>query len=391
MSIADFSPLTAYLDSLPERFSVPGCDCAVLHGHEVIYRHSVGFADSARTRPVSRDDLYYLFSATKLVTCTAVLQLAEQGRLSLEDPLARWLPEFGAMQVLTRLPQPPILHIPADIPTQPARRPIRIADLLTMTAGLSYDMETPAIRAAQQAGGGRASTRQIVAAIAQSPLLCEPGTHWIYSLAHDVLGAVVEAVSGMTFGAYLQQNVFGPLGMEDVWFHAGPETSPRIAALYARSPRTQAVRPIPVKNMFELSKCYESGGAGLLCSADAYLPLVGALCSGGTCRSGARLLKRETIDQMRKNWLTEAELADFRNAGKVGYGYGLGVRTLIDAGASRSPLGEFGWDGAAGAYVLADVEHEIGIFYVQHILFCPEAYSTIHPMIRDLVYRALEG
>lgn len=385
----DFSKLTEYLNSLEKDFSVPGCDCAVMYKHAPVYRHNVGYADVQRTKGVSAKDLYFMFSATKIITCTAALQLIEQGKLSLDDAVDKYLPEFSQMQVLSEMPPMPMFSLPENAATRLAERKIRIIDLFTMTSGLSYDIQTTPIRNMQKATGGKASTREMIRAIAQSPLICEPGQHWIYSLSHDVLAAVVEEISEKTFGEYLKQYIFAPLEMEDAYFSLSPKNSNRLAALYMHGLETPEVTPIKSENRFCLSEAYESGGAGLICSTDTYIKFVDAMCNGGVSQRGERILKQDTINLMRRNHLNPVELEDFKKSGKVGYGYGLGVRTLIDKAASCGPVGEFGWDGAAGAYVLIDTENNIGIFYVEHIFRHFDSYKYIHPTIRDMVYRAI--
>ncbi len=384
-----FDKLTEYLDSLSKTQNVPGCDCVVLHHHDTVYRHSAGFADQDRTRPVSGNDLYYMFSATKLFTCTAVMQLVERGLLDLDDEVSKYLPEFKSMRVLCETPKMPLMSLPEDAPTRPAKRQILISDLLSMTSGLTYDLDTTPIKNAKVSYNGKATTRQMISAIAASPLACDPGEHWIYSLSHDVLAGVVEVVSGKTFGEYLSENIFSPLGMKDSYFHLSSAQMARLSQLYSipfGGGDVSAVEPV---NRFCLSDCYESGGAGLVMTVGDYALFLDAMICGGVSAGGKKILNRETIDLMRKNRLDGQLLEDFKGTGKVGYGYGLGVRTLIDPSASHSGVGEFGWDGAAGAYVLIDPDNEIGIFYAEHILGHIDSYFKIHPAIRDMVYDEL--
>lgn len=386
----NFSKLTAFLDSLQTDYNVPGCDCVVFHHHRQVYRRMAGWADAAHTRTVSDTDLYYLFSASKVITCTAFMQLVEQGLVHLEDDLARYLPEFEEMQVLQEMPPAPIMNLPAQAPTRSAARKIRIVDLLTMTSGLSYDVQTAPILAMQKDTGGKATTREMMRAIAATPLVCDPAEHWIYSLSHDVLAAVLEVVTGKTFGAYLQENIFTPLGMKDVHFALRPEEEKRVSELYMHARDSADIAPVPPVNRFRLSENYESGGAGLIMPVEEYAKFLEAMSCGGVSVNGHRILRRDTIDRMRRNYLNEQELQDFHQTGKVGYGYGLGVRTLIDGSTSRSPVGEFGWDGAAGAYVMIDCENEVGVLYVEHVLGHLDSYFRIHPTIRDLTYEALD-
>lgn len=204
-----------------------------------------------------------------------------------------------------------------------------------------------------------------------------------------MLAAVVEIVSGMTYGQYLKKNIFDPLAITEMYFRVPETEKQRISAQYMKDMNTGVIAPHSGM-IFSLSDAYESGGAGLTCTVDAYCMVLDALANDGVGATGTQILKPESIRVMSKNWLTDQQLEDFKKSGKVGYGYGLGVRTLIDAASSKGPVGEFGWDGAAGAYALIDPINHISIFYAHEILGMITAYSEIHPMIRDLVYEAVK-
>lgn len=389
-----WNKLTHYLDSLSDAYGIPAVDCRITRGYEVVYRHAAGYADAGKTRPVSPADLYFLYSATKVVTVAAVMQLVERGLLRLGDRVDQYLPAFATMRRMVRFPdQSPLgSALPDGSPlpeTVPAVAPMRIADLMAMTAGMTYDIQSREIVALREKTAGQATTRQMMDALAAMPLAYEPGERWMYSLAHDVLAGIVEVATGQSFSAYLRGAIFDPLDMRDAYFTPTPDQFSRMSAQY--SGETGTVRPVPTINRYRLSDSYESGGAGLICTVDAYGRFVEALCNGGVGSAGKRILTPESIDQLRQNRLTGQRLTDFNVFGKPGYGYGLGVRTLIDPSASRSPLGEFGWDGAAGAYLLADPENHIGIFLAEHVLSFPKNYSDIHPTVRDLAYEALIG
>lgn len=387
----NFSKLTHYLDSLESKYEVHGLDCKVMRGHEVLYRHTAGHSDYAMTRPVSENDLYDLYSCTKVITMAGVMQLIESSKLGLDDPLSRYLPEFETMYVATDFQ---IGDWPFEWPTQAsplvrAQNPILIHQLMSMTAGLSYDVFSEPIRQIREQTNDRASTREIVRAIAKMPLIAEPGTRYSYALGHDVLAAVIEVVSGMSFGAYMHKHIFAPLGLKEMFYQVPEEQRSRLSAQYRKDFETGEMTQSP-DMIFRLSAGSESGGAGLTCTVDSYSVVLDALANGGVGTNGARILQPESIDLLRENRLNGQQMEDFSRAGKVGYGYGLGVRTLVDTACSKSPVGEFGWDGAAGAYALADPKNGVSIFYAHQILGMITAYSEIHPMIRDLAYEAME-
>lgn len=386
----NFSKLTAYLNTLEEKYGVHGLDMKITRGHETVYRCMLGHSDYERKTPVSERDLYNIYSASKVITMTGVMQLIEQGKLGLNDPLEKYLPEFAHMRYAAdfKMGEFPFRWPDENSQLVPAQNPMRIHDLMSMTAGMSYDVASAPIRKVVEETHGEATTRQVVTAMAQMPLLCEPGTRYSYALGHDVLAAVVEVVTGMTFGAYMKRNVFEPLGITEMYYQVPAGEEHRLFAQYGKDWDTGKIKR-DESMIYLITKNYESGGAGLCTTVDEYTKVLEALANGGVGRTGGRILKQESVLAIGRNWLTEQELADFSRTGKEGYGYGLGVRVLIDGTKSKSPVGEFGWDGAAGAYALVDPKNHIGMFYTHEILGMIEAYSEIHPTLRDLAYEAM--
>ena len=388
----------AYLDSLKERYGVRATECMILQDHKVLLHHITGSRDLAGKEPLTEKHLHNVFSASKVLTATAVMQLVERGKLGLDDALSAYLPEFSSMRVLKDFDLHDftaslkfLLGWPKEeeYGTVPAKTPITIRHLLTMTAGFSYHLLNPAVTALL-AKNPHASTQEIVRCYATEPLFFEPGTHYSYSLAHDILVAVVEVVSGMKFSEYMQKNIFGPLGATDIYYQVPASERHRISELYAFDPVTKTQTPV-VDNGLRINDAYESGGAGVACTVNGYSKVIDALANGGVGVTGAQILKPETIDLMRENQLNETQLFDFHTGGKHEYGYALGVRTLLDPTKSKSPLGEFGWDGAAGAYVLIDPANRLAIFYVQEAPDSGFAFAEVHPTLRDLTYESIEA
>lgn len=377
--MADFSPLQAYMEHLHRDMGVPGCYVAVYRHGEPVYRYHSGYADREHTRPVSEDDLYYLYSCTKPITVTAAMQLVEQGKMGLEDPVCRYLPEYADA------------YYRKDGQPVPVGDTMTLRHLFTMSAGLTYDRDTEAIAAVKRQYGEAATTRQLVAAFAKQPLVFAPGERFQYSLCHDVLAAVVEVVSGQRFGEYLQAHIFRPLGMTDTGFVLSPDQYARMADQYVIDGEKQVV-PVEKRNAgFQLSEQYESGGAGLFSSAADYGRFAAAMACGGVAADGTRILRAETVDMMRTQQMGGYVMNNnFSCSAGQGYGYGLGVRTLVDRSAGqRSSLGEFGWDGAAGSYILMDPAPQVAIVYTQHVLNWPARFGSIHAPLRDLTYEAL--
>ena len=358
---------------------IPGVDCAVWHRGEPVFRHFAGYVNPEAGQPVAADTLWQIFSVSKVVTCTAALQLYERGALLLDDPLSAYLPEFAEMTVRT-----------PDGGVRPAENPIRIQDLFTMSAGFSYNMGSDNMRAGVQATGGSAPTREMMRYLAKDPLQFEPGTLWEYSLCHDVLGALVEVLAGQTLEQYIQANICMPLGLRDLTFHPTAEQLSRLAPVYDYDLATRSVRPTDGMRL-ALGPEYESGGGGLYATT--------ADCAAfGAALAGGKLLSRRTVDLMRTNRLNTEQLAIFRRSRepgiraaneRLGYGYGLGVRTMLDPaeGGSNGPAGEFGWGGALGAYLLLDAENDLALYYSQSTMRPPAEYTRSR--LRNVLYSCL--
>ena len=385
-----FEKLSEYIDSLDEKYGIYNADCLIKKDGEIVYRHMMGHSDYERTVPTCEQDIYFLFSATKVITMTAALQLIEQGKIHLYDPVGKYLPEYEVMRVLDR--EFPVGVFPVEMPKKNeashlASTQMRIIDLMSMMAGMTYDIASEAIREVIEKTNGQAGTRELIRAMAEMPLIYEPGSRWGYSLGHDVMAAVIEEVSGEKFSAYLQKHIFAPLGVNDMYFVL-PEGR-EVAALYGFDWEKQIIQPVPQKNMYKLTENYESGGAGLMGTVEAYSKIIDALANGGVGETGARILSEESIRLFMQGVTHDKSQEDFEKSGKGAYSYGLGVRVKNSMESGRTPIGEFGWDGAAGAYVLVDPINHISIFYAQHVMGFGEAYFTIHPQIRDLAYEAM--
>lgn len=375
----NFAPVIDYVEHvLRAEKGVPGCDLKIMRNHETLLRYQSGTSDYDGRMPVAGDELYFLYSCSKPITCTAGMQLVERGLLGLDDPVAKYLPAFGEAFLLR------------DGQKVPVSRTMTVRHLFTMSAGLDYSMGSPAVKEAL-AANPNASTQDLANAFIRMPLSFEPGERFQYSLCHDVLAAVIEVAAGMKFSDYLRQNILAPLGMNRTGFALPEAEKPHLAAQYQATGKEDKLAPFPMHNDFQLSPAYESGGAGLYSSVEDYSRFADAMANGGVGQTGARILKAETIDLMRTEQLsTYAMNPQFGCAAGPGYGYGLGVRTLIDkSGGQRSSLGEFGWDGAAGSYVMIDPAYGLSIFFAMHVRGWPTLIGCGHAPIRDLTYQVL--
>ena len=373
----NFDKLAAFQDRLIER-GIGGSDCAIYVGFDPVYRHFSGWQNREAYIHTSQSTLYRMFSMTKPITCAAALQLYERGKFLLTDPVSRYLPEFSDMTVRE-----------GDA-LRPAVRPITVRDLFAMSAGLTYDLDSPSMQAMMRETDMRYTTRQFAQALAKEPLIYEPGERWAYSLAHDVLGALIEELSGLSFEAYLERHVFAPLGMKDAHFFVPQDKLGRVAYRY-RCERGRAPVREAYENVYQRSPNCRSGGAGLSCTLDDYARFACALCRGGWCeQTHTRILGSATVRLMRENQLSETQMRDFHWVQYAGYGYGLGVRTLVSRAESGSPggLGEFGWGGAAGTYALIDPEYRLVMLFGQQS--SPNFEDVVQPRIRNILYRCLE-
>lgn len=362
--------LKRLLDDALEKYQIPCSDLMVCVDGQKVYRYMNGTSDEKKIVPIKGDELYYLYSVSKPITCVAALQLYEKGMVDLEDDVAAFIPEFRNIKVKKEA------RIVA------AMNSMKIKHLFTMTSGMNYDLNSLQIKE-QIEKNPYSTTLELVKAMADSPLEFEPGSHFLYGLNHDVLAAVIEVVSGMSFGEYLQKNIFDICGMKNTYVGCTQELKEKLCCQYLYDEGDNQANIIEKENPYILTSKYQSGGAGIVSCVEDYMLFANELTNG------ERLLKRSTVDLMRAGHISGNVYTDFQNC-KPGYSYGLGVRTNIDN--RFSARGEFGWDGAAGSYVLMDPDNHITIFYATHIKDRGEyLYGRLHPLIRDEVYKILNN
>lgn len=387
----DFTPLKEFMDSLTD-WIIPGNSINVYYKNEPVFCYSSGYSDIEKKDPM-RDDMFLnIYSCSKVATVVSALTLVEKGLISLDTPLYDIIPEYRYMNVLQE-----------NGDFKKAEKIITIENLFTMTAGLTYRFDSCGIKKAQSLTNGKMDTVTVARCIADDPLIFEPGTMWNYSFCHDVLAAVCEIVSGKRFSLFVRENVFLPCGIENAEFHHNEavlfnmatqykyEISENIDAVSAQRGESAGkhgeLTKVSYKNLsFTLGPLYDSGGAGIITTVKDFAKLANALANFGVAKTGERILKKETVESLRTNRLSKSQLKGFNWPQLSGYGYGLGVRTLIDKEKSNSngPIGEFGWGGAAGATVLVDAENELSFFYAHHMLNPQEEYYQ--PRLRNALY-----
>lgn len=384
--------LSPLLQHFIERGGPTGCSVAVMQDGKLLYETCEGYSDLEAKVPMDTSVIFRLASMTKVITCTALMMLYERGLFLLNDPLGEYLPEWKDSTVLRRAGN-------GDWTVTPPKSPILVKHVMNMASGIPHGGETneTGLRIARltqelsQRTGGNYSTREFSQALSKAPLAFDPGTHWHYGHGHDVLGALIEVLSGKSFGEFLHDEIFAPLGMEDTFFRLPPEKQDRLCPYYALTPDGGRARESGTRNeaRFQPGAKFESGGGGLLSTLHDYSRFAQVLACGGE-QYGVRLLGRKTIDLMRRNHLNPDQQRDFNWPYQAGYGYGLGVRTMVcpPAGGCNGALGEFGWCGAHGTWVLIDPENRLSAVYMQQLRPNLEEYHQ--PRMRSVIYAALK-
>ena len=383
----NFEYMKNFMNSLTE-WIIPGNSVVIYKDGKKVFEYSSGYSDLEKKIKKTGEEQLYIYSCSKVATVTAALQLYEQGKFLLSDPLYEYLPEFKKM------------YVKDGDRIKAAENPITIRDLFTMTAGLSYATNTPAFEKARKLTDGKMDTRTVIKCIAEEPLLFEPGARWNYSLCHDVLAVLAEVVSGMRFSEYMKKHIFEPLDMNNSYYHAPNDViiSPQyiyeiqdtknIVELQQKEHTTGVVKRA-YGNELVFGENYDSGGAGIITTVDDYAKFAAALANSGTGLNNNRILSSATVKLMKTNQLNEAQRKTMNWRRLRGYGYGLGVRTLIDKAesGSNSSIGEIGWGGAAGATIIADTEEKVALFYAHHMLNPQEEYYQ--PRLRNVLYSCL--
>ncbi|MEV1143361.1 serine hydrolase domain-containing protein [Micromonospora sp. NPDC049799] len=374
---------------------LPGFQVVVTRRGEVAHSGTYGRRDAEKDLPVEADTLWRIYSMTKPVTSVAAMLLWEEGRFELTDPISRWLPEFADLRVYSK-------GSTLKPYTVPALEPIRVWHLLTHTAGLTYGfMQTSVVDGLYRAAGydlyppSDVDLATACAAFGELPLLFQPGTAWGYSVATDVLGRLVEVVSGQSLDAFFTDRILRPLGMTDTHWWVQGDDADRLGALYAPDPRTgRAMRYDKLGALAYEKPALLSGGGGLVSSAGDYHRFTQMLLRGGEL-DAVRLLGPRTVRFMTRNHLPGGQDLDTLSTGGFaettleGIGFGLGFAVVDDPIPSRVPssVGEYYWGGVASTAFWVDPAEEITALFFTQLL--PSSTWPIRSQLRQLVYSAL--
>jgi CubicO group peptidase (beta-lactamase class C family) len=388
MSAARLARIETALNREIEAGQLPGAVIAVARHGRLVLHEAVGHLGPDRRAPMPRDALFAIASMTKPVTGVAGLLLWEEGRLGLADPIERFLPQLGNRRVAVLNER--VLAGQGPIETVPAKRSITMLDLMRHTSGLTYGGRgTSAVHAlypaSSNAAGASLDTAAFLERLAAAPLLYQPGTVWDYGLSIDVIGLVVEALSGQTLGAFLEQRLFRPLGMVDTSFQVPSDKVARLARPLPRDPDTGQPQSVPDRAQ---ALRFECGGGGLASTALDYLRFAQMLLGSGVL-GDTRILGRKTVEAMRTNRMTpeiENRIADL-DPNSQGYGFGLTVAVRAQAVNLMGSLGEFYWNGAYGTLWWADPKEDLAVVFMAQVP--GEQRRRFRPLINSLVYQAL--
>ena len=367
---------------------IVGCGCVVMKNGELMYEGYYGYADREQNILMDDRSIHRLYSTTKVMVCTAAMLLFERGKFLLNDPLHLYLPEFKDMKVVHTSPN-------GNVQVQPAQNPILVKHIFAMTSGIPYEwgeskthQELSRLTEGLKTKGPY-TLEQLIKEIAKAPLLFEPGTRWAYGYSHDIVARLVEVISGLSIEQFIQKELLDPLQMNDTGYRFKDDVQARLVPLYELNNNNELVTAwARGDENFEPSAIYNGGGLGIYSTPRDYTKFAQMLANGGV--SGKhQIIGRKTIDLIRSNQLNTTQLAYFTNPYTAGYGYGLGVRTLLDPTAAHfgGSIGEFGWTGMSGTYAVIDPAEQLSIVYMHQRI--PNMEVEHHLRLRNVVYSCL--
>ena len=375
-----------------------GCQISVArHGH-LAYSKSFGLMDIERGKPTRDDTIYRIYSMTKPITSVALMSLYEKGYFQLNDPVSRYVPSWKNHRVW-------VSGEGDDMVTEALGRPVTFRDVLSHMAGLTYGGGLPGVglqhpidkvyRSLKIRSNGSGDTMtEFMDKLAQVPLRYQPGQAWMYSLATDVCGALVEIISGKPFAQYLQDEIFGPLGMKDTSFHVSPDKVDRFAANYERGPdKKLKLLDDPATSAFTKDPGFKSGGGGLTGTSADYMRFCEMLRRGGEL-DGHRILGPRTLEIMHMNHLpqgqdlTQVAISGFSETANEGVGFGLGfASTMSQVATGGLGTGDYYWGGAASTIFLVDPKEDMTMVFMTQLM--PSGTFNFRGQLKNLIYSTI--
>jgi len=363
-----------------DKGTIPGVTMMVARRGQIGWFEALGRQSPSLPAPMAQDSLFRIFSMTKPIVSVGIMMLLEDGRFLLSDPLAKFIPEFAEQKVG--------VESNGKLELVPLARPITIQDLLRHTSGITYD-HTGNSLVQQLYQQSRLRSRKIsnaehAAMVADLPLQCQPGAEWNYSRSTDILGRIIEVVSGKTLGAFLTENILAPLRMAETGFYTGETNAHRLAEPFPTDPWSG--EKVQLFNMLD-RPVMESGGGGLVSTTMDYARFCQMLLNGGTL-DGNRLIGRKTLAWMASDHLGPAVKVNSPLL-PAGHGFGLGFAVRTQPGLAPFPgsVGQFFWSGMAGTFFWIDPSEDLfAVFMSQG----PGQREYFRTLVRSLVYAALE-
>ncbi|MEM9833519.1 MAG: serine hydrolase domain-containing protein [Bacteroidota bacterium] len=384
-SLERLTQVDSFLQSWVDEGNIPHAVSMIIHRGETVQHKAYGWADAEKQKPMTTDAIFRIASQTKLVTSIAVMMLYEQGYFLLEDPISKYIPAFANPKVLGSYDSTSL-----EYTTVPANREVMIRDLLTHTAGIPYehplwartDFEIPFL-----ASLDNIVLEDAIDQLASRPLVHQPGEHFSYGPNTDILGRLVEIVSGQSLAEYFREHIFTPLGMNDTYFYLPPEKADRLVTLFKKE-SADASLEVSMEETYQNfprrgEQTYYLGGAGLVSTAADYAKVCQIILNKGIY-NGVRLLGSLTVELMARNHIGDSEVWDRRDK----FGYGLMVITENSHYGDQAPVGSVKWGGAYCSEYTIDFENDL-VMQVYTNVMPIHNYSEFVRKYRVMVYQAL--
>jgi CubicO group peptidase (beta-lactamase class C family) len=398
----DAGRLERIADHLDRNYLAPrkiaGCQVAVTRRGHSAYLKSFGSMDLERSKPMADDAIFRIYSMTKPITSIALMTLYEKGYFQLNDPVSRFVPSWKKHRVW-------VSGEGESMVTEAPKRPVSFKDVLSHSGGFTYGGGLPGVGLQHpvdkvyrelkiRTAGSPDTVTEFLDKLAEVPLLYQPGTRWMYSLSTDICGALVEVISGKPFDQFLQDEIFGPLGMVDTSFFVAPEKIDRFCANYQRGPdKALKLLDDPATSTFTKNEGFKSGGGGLTGTTADYMRFCEMLRRGGEL-DGHRIVGPRTLEMMHMNHLaggkdlTQMAIGGFSETANEGVGFGLGFASTMSQVATASlGAGDYYWGGAASTIFWVDPKEELSVVFMTQLM--PSGTFNFRGQLKSLIYSAI--
>jgi CubicO group peptidase (beta-lactamase class C family) len=381
-SSAKLAAVKSTVQKMVDKKEVAGAVTIIARHGKVVYVESQGMMDMDAGKPMQADTIFRFYSMTKPITTTAAMILCEEGRFQLDEPVSKYLPEFKPSRVHTGNG-----NEMADI-----KREVTIRDLMRHTSGLTYGFfgNSPVDKLylnAKVLADPNDDLAGLITKLSKLPLVYEPGTHFNYSVSTDVLGRLVEVVSGKPLDEFFQERIFAPLDMKDTGFFVPEDKLDRFAACYGPDGKGGLkATDVPAKSRYRAKPKLLSGGGGLVSTGRDYLRFCQMILQGGELE-GKRILRKETVEQMTTNQLPkEAMPLSLAGVARPGVGFGLGFSVRTAPGLEPGAVGEYGWGGAASTHFWISPKHDLVVVALQQYM---PFHMRLEQATKPIIYGAM--